>query len=102
MTATGTAAEGAAASTGLWSTAVGILGSGATWGILAGGVALAAIGIIAHNIAEANETYSNLGNKRKQATRPRIVTVKNLRLMKYIELLSALAKVAQKPLRMYA
>lgn len=61
MTATGTAAEGAAASTGLWSTAVGILGSGATWGILAGGVALAAIGIIAHNIAEANERTQTWG-----------------------------------------
>ena len=61
MTATGAAAEGAAASTGLWSTAVGILGSGATWGILAGGVALAAIGIIAHNIAEANERTQTWG-----------------------------------------
>ena len=61
MTATGTAAEGAAVSTGLWSTAVGILGSGATWGILAGGVALAAIGIIAHNIAEANERTQTWG-----------------------------------------
>lgn len=61
MTATGTAAEGAAASTGLWSTAVGILGSGATWGILAGGAVLATIGIIAHNIAEANERTQTWG-----------------------------------------
>lgn len=61
MTATGVAAEGAAASTGLWSTAVGILGSGATWGILAGGAVLATIGIIAHNIAEANERTQTWG-----------------------------------------
>lgn len=61
MTATGTAAEGAAASTGLWSTAVGILGSGATWGILAGGAVLATIGIIAHEIAEANERTQTWG-----------------------------------------
>ena len=61
MTATGTAAEGAAVSTGLWSTAVGILGSGATWGILAGGAVLATIGIIAHNIAEANERTQTWG-----------------------------------------
>ena len=61
MTATGTAAEGAAASTGLWSTAVGILGSGATWGILAGGAALVTIGIIAHEIAEANERTQTWG-----------------------------------------
>lgn len=61
MTATGAAAEGAAASTGLWSTAVGILGSGATWGILAGGAVLATIGIIAHNIAEANERTQTWG-----------------------------------------
>ena len=61
MTATGTAAEGAAASTGLWSTAVGILGSGATWGILAGGAALVTIGIIAHDIAEANERTQTWG-----------------------------------------
>lgn len=61
MTATGTAAESAAASTGLWSTAVGILGSGATWGILAGGAALVTIGIIAHEIAEANERTQTWG-----------------------------------------
>ena len=61
MTATGTAAEGAAASTGLWSTAVGILGSGTTWGILAGGAALVTIGIIAHEIAEANERTQTWG-----------------------------------------
>lgn len=61
MAATGTAAESAAASTGLWSTAVGILGSGATWGILAGGAALVTIGIIAHEIAEANERTQTWG-----------------------------------------
>lgn len=61
MTATGTAAEGAAASTGLWSTAVGILGSGATWGVLLGGAALVTIGIIAHEIAEANERTQTWG-----------------------------------------
>lgn len=61
MTATGAAAEGAAASTGLWSTAVGILGSGATWGVLLGGAALVTIGIIAHEIAEANERTQTWG-----------------------------------------
>ena len=61
MTATGTAAEGAAASTGLWSTAVGLLGSTATWGVLLGGAALVGIGIIAHNIAEANERTQTWG-----------------------------------------
>lgn len=61
MTATGTAAESAAASTGLWSTAVGILGSGATWGVLLGGAALVTIGIIAHEIAEANERTQTWG-----------------------------------------
>ena len=61
MTATGTAAEGAAASTGLWSTAVGLLGSPATWGVLLGGAALVGIGIIAHNIAEANERTQTWG-----------------------------------------
>ena len=61
MTATGTAAESAAASTGLWSTAVGILGSGATWGVLVGGAALVTIGIIAHEIAEANERTQTWG-----------------------------------------
>ena len=61
MTATGTAAESAAASTGLWSTAVGILGSGATLGVLLGGAALVTIGIIAHEIAEANERTQTWG-----------------------------------------
>lgn len=61
MTATGTAAEGAAASTGLWSTAVGLLGSPVTWGVLLGGAALVGIGIIAHNIAEANERTQTWG-----------------------------------------
>jgi TP901 family phage tail tape measure protein len=61
MTATGAAAESAATSTGLWSTAVGILGSGATWGVLLGGAALVTIGIIAHEIAEANERTQTWG-----------------------------------------
>lgn len=61
MTATGTAAEGAAASTGLWSTAVGLLGNPLTWGVIAGGAALVGIGIIAHNIAEANERTQTWG-----------------------------------------
>lgn len=61
MTATGTAAEGAAASTGLWSTAVGLLGNPLTWGVLAGGAALVTIGIIAHEIAEANERTQTWG-----------------------------------------
>lgn len=61
MTATGTAAESAAASTGLWSTAVGLLGNPVTWGILAGGAALVTIGIIAHEIAEANERTQTWG-----------------------------------------
>jgi TP901 family phage tail tape measure protein len=61
MTATGTAAEGAAASTGLWSTAVGLLGNPLTWGVLAGGAALVGIGIIAHDIAEANERTQTWG-----------------------------------------
>lgn len=61
MTATGTAAEGAAASTGLWSTAVSLLGNPLTWGVIAGGAALVGIGIIAHNIAEANERTQTWG-----------------------------------------
>nr|DAM89417.1 MAG TPA: minor tail protein [Caudoviricetes sp.] len=61
MTATGTAAESAAASTGLWSTAVGLLGNPLTWGVLAGGAALIGIGIIAHDIAEANERTQTWG-----------------------------------------
>lgn len=61
MTATGTAAEGAAASTGLWSTAVGLLGNPLTWGVIAGGAALVGIGIIAHDIAEANERTQTWG-----------------------------------------
>lgn len=61
MTATGTAAESAAASTGLWSTAVGLLGNPVTWGVLAGGAALIGIGIIAHEIAEANERTQTWG-----------------------------------------
>ena len=61
ITATGTAAESAAASTGLWSTAVGLLGNPVTWGVLAGGAALVGIGIIAHDIAEANERTQTWG-----------------------------------------
>lgn len=61
MTATGTAAEGAAASTGLWSTAVGLLGNPLTWGILAGGAALIGIGIIAKEMADANERTQTWG-----------------------------------------
>lgn len=61
MTATGTAAEGAAASTGLWSTAVGLLGNPVTWGVLAGGAALIGIGIIAKEMAEANERTQTWG-----------------------------------------
>lgn len=61
MTATGTAAEGAAASTGLWSTAVGLLGNPVTWGVLAGGAALLGIGIIAKEMADANERTQTWG-----------------------------------------
>lgn len=61
MTATGTAAESAAASTGLWSTAVGLLGNPVTWGVLAGGAALIGIGIIAKEMAEANERTQTWG-----------------------------------------
>ena len=61
MTATGTAAEGAAASTGLWSTAVGLLGNPLTWGVLAGGAALIGIGIIAKEMADANERTQTWG-----------------------------------------
>ena len=61
MTATGTAAEGAAVSTGLWSTAVGLLGNPVTWGVLAGGAALLGIGIIAKEMAEANERTQTWG-----------------------------------------
>lgn len=61
MSATGTAAETAAASTGTWAKSIGLLGSGATWGILAGGVALAVIGSIAHSMAEANERTQTWG-----------------------------------------
>ena len=61
MTATGTAAEGAAASTGLWSAAVGLLGNPVTWGVLAGGAALLGIGIIAKEMADANERTQTWG-----------------------------------------
>lgn len=61
MTATGTAAESAAASTGLWSTAVGLLGNPLTWGVLAGGAALIGIGIIAKEMADANERTQTWG-----------------------------------------
>lgn len=61
MTATGTAAESAAASTGLWSTAVGLLGNPITWGVLAGGAALIGIGIIAKEMADANERTQTWG-----------------------------------------
>lgn len=61
MTATGAAAEGAAASTGLWSTAVGLLGNPLTWGVLAGGAALIGIGIIAKEMADANERTQTWG-----------------------------------------
>ena len=61
MTATGAAAEGAAASTGLWSTAVGLLGNPLTWGVLAGGAALLGIGIIAKEMADANERTQTWG-----------------------------------------
>nr|DAO15556.1 MAG TPA: minor tail protein [Caudoviricetes sp.] len=61
MTATGTAAEGAAASTGLWSTAVGLLGNPLTWGVIAGGAALIGIGIIAKEMADANERTQTWG-----------------------------------------
>ena len=61
MTATGAAAEGAAASTGLWSTAVGLLGNPLTWGVLAGGAALVGIGIIAKEMADANERTQTWG-----------------------------------------
>lgn len=61
MTAAGTAAESAAASTGLWSTAVGLLGNPLTWGVLAGGAALIGIGIIAKEMADANERTQTWG-----------------------------------------
>ena len=61
MTAAGTAAESAAASTGLWSTAVGLLGNPVTWGVLAGGAALIGIGIIAKEMADANERTQTWG-----------------------------------------
>lgn len=61
MTATGTAAEGAAASTGLWSTAVGLLGNPVTWGVLLGGGALLAIGLVAKEMADANERTQTWG-----------------------------------------
>lgn len=61
MTATGTAAESAAASTGLWSAAVGLLGNPLTWGVLAGGAALIGIGIIAKEMADANERTQTWG-----------------------------------------
>lgn len=61
MTATGTAAESAAASTGLWSTAVGLLGNPLTWGVIAGGAALIGIGIIAKEMADANERTQTWG-----------------------------------------
>lgn len=61
MTATGTAAEGAAVSTGLWGKAIGLLGNPLTWGVLAGGAALIGIGIIAKEIGEANERTQTWG-----------------------------------------
>lgn len=61
MTATGTAAEGAAVSTGLWGKAIGLLGNPLTWGVLAGGAALIGIGIIAKEMADANERTQTWG-----------------------------------------
>ena len=58
---TGTAAEGAAASAGTMGKAITLLGSGATWGVLAGGVALAYIGSIAQSMAEANDRTQTWG-----------------------------------------
>lgn len=61
MTATGTAAEGAAVSTGIWGKAIGLLGNPLTWGVLAGGAALIGIGIIAKEMADANERTQTWG-----------------------------------------
>ncbi len=61
MTATGTAAEGAAVSTGIWGKAIGLLGNPVTWGVLAGGAALLGIGIIAKEMADANERTQTWG-----------------------------------------
>lgn len=61
MTATGTAAESAAASTGIWGKAIGLLGNPVTWGVLAGGAALLGIGIIAKEMVDANERTQTWG-----------------------------------------
>lgn len=61
VTATGTAAETAAVGAGKLGSAVSLLGSLSTWGVLAGGVALAYIGSIAQSMAEANDRTQTWG-----------------------------------------
>ena len=61
MTATGTAAEGAAASSGLFAKGIALLGSTTTWGIIAGGVAIGLLAAVAKEIGEANERTQTWG-----------------------------------------
>ena len=61
MTATGTAAEGAVASTGLLAKGIALLGNPVTWGVLLGGGALLAIGLVAKEMADANERTQTWG-----------------------------------------
>ena len=61
MTATGTAAEGAAASSGLFAKGIALLGSTTTWGIIAGGVAIGLLAAVAKEMADANERTQTWG-----------------------------------------
>ena len=61
MTATGTAAEGAATSSGLFAKGIALLGSTTTWGIIAGGVAIGLLAAVAKEIGEANERTQTWG-----------------------------------------
>ena len=61
VTATGTAAEGAAVGAGKLGTSIGLLGNPLTWGVIAGGVALAYVGSIARSMAEADERTRTWG-----------------------------------------
>lgn len=61
MTATGTAAEGAAASSGLFAKGIALLVSTTTWGIIAGGVAIGLLAAVAKEMADANERTQTWG-----------------------------------------
>lgn len=60
-TTTGTAMAGAAGSTGLFSSAVGLLGNPVTWGVLLGGAALVGVAMWAEKAREAAQRTAEWG-----------------------------------------